>query len=104
MYACVYIIYICVLVSEYIYVTYIYTYSTYEYMYVFTCWYSSVGIATRYLDRIPLGARFSVPFQTGPNNHPSSYVVGTRCLSRGQSGRGVALTIHPHLAPRLKKE
>jgi len=25
-------------------------------------------------------------------------------LSRGQSGRGVALTTHPHLAPRLKKE
>jgi len=25
-------------------------------------------------------------------------------LSRGKSGRGVALTAHPHLAPRLKKE
>jgi hypothetical protein len=30
-------------------------------------------------------------------NHP----VGS--LYRGQSGRGVALTTHPHLAPRVKK-
>jgi hypothetical protein len=30
--------------------------------------------------------------------------MGTESLFREQSGRGVALTAHPHLAPRLKKE
>jgi hypothetical protein len=35
-------------------------------------------------DRIPVGARFSAPVQTG--------------------GRGVALATHHHLSPRLKKE
>ena len=28
-------------------------------------------------DRIPVGARFSVPIQTGPGNHPASYTMGT---------------------------
>jgi hypothetical protein len=34
----------------------------------------------------------------------SSCTMGTGLLSRGQSGRGVALTTHPHPAPRPKKE
>jgi len=34
-------------------------------------------------DRIPLGARFSVPVQTGPGAHPASYTMGTGSLSRG---------------------
>ena len=43
---------------------------------------SSVGIATRYGldgpgDRIPVGARFSAPVQTGPGAHPASYTMGT---------------------------
>jgi len=36
----------------------------------------------------------------GPNQPLILWVPG---LSRGQSGRGVALTTHFHLAPRLKK-
>ena len=31
-------------------------------------------------DRIPLGARFSAPFQTGPGTHPASYTMGTGSL------------------------
>jgi hypothetical protein len=30
--------------------------------------------------------------------------MGTGSLSQGWSGRGMALIIHPHLAPRLKKQ
>jgi len=39
--------------------------------------YSSVGIATRFGDRILLGARYSAPVQTGPGAHPASYTFGT---------------------------
>ena len=46
---------------------------------------------------------FSAPVQTGPGAHPASYKIGIGSLSRGQSGRGVALTTHTHLASRLKK-
>ena len=50
-------------------------------------------------DRIPAGARFSAPVQTGPGAHPASYAMGTGSRSRGLSGwrGGVALTTHPHL-------
>ena len=37
----------------------------------------------------------------GPTQPPAQCVPG---LSRWQSGRGAALTTHPHLTPRLKKE
>jgi len=37
----------------------------------------------------------------GPTQPPIKLVPG---VYRGKSGRGVALTTHPHLAPRLKKE
>ena len=49
-------------------------------------------------------ARFSASVQTGPGTHLASYTEGTGSVSRGYSGRGVALTTHLHLAPRLKKE
>jgi len=63
-------------------------------------WDSVVGIATPYgldgpPDRIPVGARFSALVQTGPGAHPASYTMGTGSLSRGKSGRGVALITHP---------
>jgi len=60
---------------------------------------SSVGIATRYglEGSDPGGARFSAPIQMGPGAHTASYTMGTG------SSRGVALTTHPPLAPRLKK-
>jgi hypothetical protein len=31
-------------------------------------------------------------------------IMGTESLSKESSGWGVALTTHPHLVPRLKKE
>ena len=55
-------------------------------------------------DRIPVGARLFPSYQTGPGAHPDSYTMDTGSLSLGYSGRSVALTTHPHLAPRLKKE
>ena len=52
-----------------------------------------------------LGARFSAPVQTGPGAHPASYTMGTGSFPKvKRPGRGVALTTHPYLAPRLKKE
>ena len=63
---------------------------------------SSVGIATHYVLDGPgiesrCRARFFAPVQTGSEAQPASYTMGTE-------SRGVALTTHPHLAPRLKKE
>jgi hypothetical protein len=50
------------------------------------------------------GWDFSLPVQTGLEARPASCTMGTRYLSLGHNGRGVALTTHSHLAPRLKKE
>ena len=41
----------------------------------------------------PAGARFSVPFQTGPGAHPAFCAMGTGS-SRGQITWGVILTTH----------
>ena len=60
---------------------------------VWTVWGSNAG-----------GARISAPVQTGPGVHTDSCKIGTGSLPRGTSGRGVALTTHPHLQPRLKKD
>jgi hypothetical protein len=60
--------------------------------------------AGRSRNRIPVGARFSSSVQTGPGAHPGSYTMHTGSLSRGLSGRSVAFTTHPQLAPKLKKE
>jgi len=70
---------------------------------------SVVGIATglkfgRYGDRIPVGARFSAPVQTGPGAHPASCTMGTRSFPGVKSGRGVTLTLHPLLVPLIMKE
>ena len=67
--------------------------------------YGSVGIATRYgLDVPGIEYQWRQDFsQTGPGAYPASYTVGTGSLSRGQSGRVVALITRPNLAPRLKK-
>jgi len=54
-------------------------------------------------ERIPTGARFFTPVQTEPGAYPASYTMGTGSFP-GVKRRGVALTTHPHPAPRLKKE
>jgi hypothetical protein len=46
-------------------------------------------------------ARFSAPVQTCPGAHPVSCTMGTGSFP-GVKRPGVALTTHPHLAPRLK--
>ena len=61
---------------------------------------TAVGIATCYeLDgpRIESrwGTNFSAIVQTDLVAHPTSYTTGTGSLSRGYSGRWVALTTHP---------
>jgi hypothetical protein len=65
---------------------------------------SSVGVATelragRSGNRIPVGARFSVPVQTGPGAHPGSCTMGTGSYPGVKYGRGVTLTPHPLLVP-----
>jgi hypothetical protein len=56
---------------------------------------SAVGIATRYGagrsgDRIPVRAKFSASFQTGPGAHPGSYTMGTGSFPGvKRQGRGV---------------
>jgi hypothetical protein len=58
----------------------------------------SVGIATGYgLDgnRIPAGATFSGPVQTGPGANPASCTMGTGSFPGVESGRGLTLTPHP---------
>ena len=69
---------------------------------------SSVGIATelragRSGDRIPVGARFSAPVQTGPGAHPASCTMGTGSFPGVKSGRGVTLTPHHLLVPWSRK-
>jgi hypothetical protein len=68
---------------------------------------SSVGIATelrtgRSGDRIPVGATFFSPIQTGPGAHPASCTMGTGSFLGVKCGRGVMLTPHPLLVPRSK--
>jgi hypothetical protein len=67
------------------------------------CHYSDWLRAGRPGDRIPVGARFSVPIQAGPGAHPASYTMGNGSFPGvKRPGRGV---YHPqHLGPRLKKE
>jgi len=67
---------------------------------------SSVGIANRYGLHLPgiefrWGWRFSSHVQTGSGAHPAPCTVGTGSLSPGQSGRDVASSTRPYLAPRL---
>jgi hypothetical protein len=53
-------------------------------------------------DRIPVGARFSAPVQSGLGAHPASCTMGTGYIPRVESGRGVTLTPQPLLELRSK--
>jgi hypothetical protein len=66
--------------------------------------YSDSLRAGRSGDRIPVGARFSAPVQTGPEAHPASCTMGTGSFPGVRCGRGVTLTPHPLLVPRSKIE
>jgi hypothetical protein len=61
--------------------------------------YSDWLRAGRSGDRIPMGARFSAPVQTGPGAHPASCAMGTRSFPGVKSGRCVTLTPHPFPVP-----
>jgi len=45
--------------------------------------------------RVLVGARFSIPVQTGPGAYPAPCTMGTGSFSREWSGRGLALTSDP---------
>jgi hypothetical protein len=67
-------------------------------------WDSVVGIMTCYrLDGPGIESQCGRGFQhTGPWAHAVQWVLGL--FPRGKAAGGVALTTHPHLVPRLKKE
>ena len=65
--------------------------------------YSDWLRAGRSRDRIPVGARFSAPVQTGPGAHPSYCTMVTESFPEVKSGRGVTLTPHPLLVPWSRK-
>jgi len=44
----------------------------YSLPYIYMLW------AGRFVDRIPVGARFSAPVQTGPGAHPAFYTMGIK--------------------------
>jgi hypothetical protein len=53
-------------------------------------------------NRIPVGARFSVPVQTGPEAYPASYTMDTGSFP-GEKRPGCGFNHPPHLAPRVRK-
>ena len=61
--------------------------------------YSDWLRAGRSGDRMPVGAKFSAPVQTGPGDHPASCTMGTGSFRGVKSGRGVTLTPHHLLVP-----
>ena len=50
-----------------------------------------------------MGARFSVPVQTGPGAHPASCTMGTGSFQGVKRDRSVTLTPHPLLIPCSRK-
>ena len=65
----------------------------------------AVGIAAgRSGDRIPAGAKFFAPVQTGPGAQPASCTMDTGSFPGVKSGRGVMLTPHFLLVPLVMKK
>jgi hypothetical protein len=80
----------------------------YRVTYLWDAWYgitqSVLQLATAWTsgDRIPVGASFSAPVQTGPGVHPASYAMGSRSLPGvKRPGRGAD---HPTLSSAEVKE
>ena len=48
-----------------------------------------------YIYRIPVGATFSAPVQTGPGPHIAPCTMGTSSFPGVKNGRGVTLNPHP---------
>ena len=65
--------------------------------------YSDWIRAGRSGDRIPVGARYSTPVQTGPGAHPSFCTMGTGSFPGVKCGRDVLLTTHVLLVPGSRK-
>jgi hypothetical protein len=65
--------------------------------------YSSWLWAGRTGDRIPVGARFSAPVQTGPGAHPASCKMGTGSFPRVKNVWDMTLIPHPLLVPWSRK-
>jgi hypothetical protein len=53
--------------------------------------------------RILVGARFSVPIQTGPGAHPASYTMGTGSLSQGVKWPGRGFDHPPPSCAKVKE-
>jgi hypothetical protein len=70
-------------------------------------WDSAVGIVTRYgLEGPGIESRWGEIFRTYPDRllgPPSLLYNGYRLFPGGKGGRGVMLTTHPLLVPRLRK-
>ena len=84
----------------------------YIYIYIYVCVcvcvcvpVSSIGIATELrAGRSGIESQWRrdfQPVQTGPGAHPASCKMRTGSFSRVKCGRGVLLTTHPLLVPRL---
>jgi hypothetical protein len=73
------------------------------YIHIYIC----VGIymlrAGRYWNRIPMGAKFSAPVQTGPGAHPTSYTIGTVSFP-GVKRPGRGINHPPTSSAKVKKE
>jgi hypothetical protein len=61
----------------------------------FHSWYRDWLRAGRSGKRIPVGARFSAPVQTGPGAHPASCIMRTGAFPGVESGRGMTMSPHP---------